>query len=46
MDVELRARAKPASEGMVAEDVDNLGYSGDDRDLIRLGKKPVLKVCL
>ena len=26
--------------------VDSAGYTRDDRDLIRLGKKPLLKVCL
>jgi apolipoprotein N-acyltransferase len=47
MDIELRSRTKSAGSGRSATGhFDDLGYSQDDRDLIRLGKKPVLKVAL
>ncbi|KAG9236192.1 putative GABA permease [Amylocarpus encephaloides] len=37
------AEAIEVASGSGGEDVDDAGYSRDDRDLIRLGKKPVLK---
>ncbi|KAI1457798.1 putative GABA permease [Annulohypoxylon moriforme] len=39
----LQSRAKANTMAVVAEDANGAGYSRDDRDLIRLGKNPVLK---
>lgn len=42
--MELHNRAKTTSAvSAIGNDEDNTGYNEDDRDLIRLGKKPVLK---
>ncbi|KAI1214242.1 putative GABA permease [Annulohypoxylon truncatum] len=43
METEFQSRAKASSTATFAEDVNGEGYSRDDRDLIRLGKNPVLK---
>jgi hypothetical protein len=44
MDMELTDRANNAAVTSAVEDGDSDGYNRDDRDLIRLGKMPVLKV--
>jgi hypothetical protein len=45
--MELQPRGKQEPVALSVENAgDTAGYTGDERDLIRLGKKPVLKVCI
>lgn len=46
MEMDLHNRVKPESVIAASGDVDNVGYNQDDRELIRLGKRPVLKVSM
>ncbi|KAI1409796.1 putative GABA permease [Hypoxylon sp. FL1857] len=43
MDVELQNRVKRASVTISGGGANNMDYTRDERDLLRLGKKPVLK---
>lgn len=44
IEMELQDRVKQTSGTAVSGEVFDVRYNQDDRDLIRLGKKPVLKV--
>ena len=46
MEIQLQGRGKAAASTAAIANIDEGGYSRDDRDLLRLGKKPVLKASI